>query len=209
VTESHPIHRARDPDRKNKIVQAVADLIAERGYSALSMNEIGDRVGISGAAIYRHFANKSSLLVAVFDRSIDELLEDERLNREKFSDPLVALTHLVARQVDFVVDEREFARVYHGEADQLPDEARLRLRRKQRAYLREWESLLHAVRPELDDAEARAVVHAAIGAAQSPLFHRLEVSPRRLKDLLCEVVYAALGLTSLNAGRAMEISPPQ
>lgn len=186
--------RRRDPDRKNKLVQAVADLIAERGYHALSMAEIGERVGISGAAIYRHFPNKSALLVAVFDRSIDELLEDERRSRERFADPLTALVHLVARQVDFVVEEREFARVYHGEADQLPEEDRLRLRHKQRVYLAEWVGLVQDLRPELSAAEARAVVHATIGAVQSPLFHRLEVDPGRLKELLTEMAHATLGI---------------
>jgi AcrR family transcriptional regulator len=194
VHVAEPAQRKRDPHRKDRIIEAVADLIAEKGYAGVSMSDVGERVGISAAAIYRHFPNKSTLLVAVFDRSIDELLEDEKQSRARFDDPEKALIDLVARQIDFVVDEREFARVYHGEADQLPEEDRLRLRRKQRAYLDEWEATLRELRPGLDHADARTVVHSAIGAIQSPLFHRLETPSARLKLLLTEMAHALLGL---------------
>jgi AcrR family transcriptional regulator len=194
VLVAEPDERKRDPRRKERIIEAVADLIGERGYAGVSMSDIGERVGITGAAIYRHFPNKSRLLVAVFDRSIDELLEEEKQSRARFDDPEKALIDLVARQIDFVVDQREFARVYHGEADQLPEKDRLRLRRKQRSYLDEWEQTLRELRPGLDAADARTMVHSAIGAIQSPLFHRLETPPARLKLLLAQMAHALLGL---------------
>lgn len=178
-------------------MSAAADLVVGRGFHSVSMTEIGARVGITATAIYRHFPSKAALLVALFDRSIDGLLQDEHETRRRFPDPLDALQHLVAGQVDFVVDEREFARVYHGEVDQLPDEDRLRLRRKQRVYLAEWVSLVQDLRPELSAAEARAVVHATIGAVQSPLFHRLEVEPGRLKELLTEMAQTTLGIAGI------------
>lgn len=189
------VTRKRDPERKARIMEAVADLIVHHGYRGVSMADIGERVGISAAAIYRHFHNKDALLVAVFDRSIDQLLEDERRTRQLFADPREALTDLVARQIDFVVDEREFARIYHGEADQLPEEDRRRLRRKQRAYLDEWEAVLVEVRPALSTTDARTIIHAVIGAIQAPLFHRLETPPDRLKHLLTEMAHAVLGVS--------------
>ncbi|MCW2813076.1 MAG: TetR family transcriptional regulator [Nocardioides sp.] len=186
--------RTRDPERRSRIIEAVADLIVDHGYQGVSMADVGQRVGISAAAIYRHFPSKGALLVAVFDRAIDQLLEEERRTRQRLADPGDALAALVARQIDFVVDDREFARIYHGEADQLPEEDRLRLRRKQRAYLHEWETVLLELRPALTPAEARTVVHSAIGAIQAPLFHRLETSPDRLKRLLTEMAHAVLGV---------------
>jgi AcrR family transcriptional regulator len=208
IPVAEPVERKRDPRRKERIIEAVADLIGERGYAGVSMSDIGERVGISGAAIYRHFPNKSRLLVAVFDRSIDELLEDEKQSRARFEDPEKALVDLVARQIDFVVDQREFARVYHGEADQLPEQDRLRLRRKQRAYLDEWETTLRELRPELDSADARTVVHSAIGAIQAPLFHRLETPPARLKPLLTQMAHALLGLPAADRFEGPVEVPP-
>lgn len=197
------VTRKRDPERRARIIEAVADLIADRGYRGVSMTDIGEKVGISATAIYRHFPNKDALLVAVFDRSIDQLLEEERRTRQQLTDPRAALADLVARQIDFVVDEREFARVYHGEADQLPEADRRRLRRKQRAYLDEWEAVLRELRPRMSASDARTIVHAATGAIQSPLFHQLTASPDRLKQLLTEMAHAVLGV---GPGGALEVA---
>lgn len=177
-------------------MQAAAELVGGRGFGAVSMADIGERVGITATAIYRHFDSKAALLVALFDRSIDELLDDEAAARERFADPLDALAHLVGRQVDFVVDEREFARVYHGEVQQLPAEDRARLRRKQRSYLEEWVRLLCDVRPELSPTQARTLVRCCIGAVQAPLFSQPELDPGELRPLLVLTARQVLGLTS-------------
>jgi AcrR family transcriptional regulator len=63
--------RTRDPARKERILAAAADLVASSGYHAVSMADIGAAAGITGSGIYRHFASKSALLVALFDQAID------------------------------------------------------------------------------------------------------------------------------------------
>jgi AcrR family transcriptional regulator len=191
--ESAP-RRVRDPDRKGKILAAAADLVAKRGFHAASVAEIGAAVGVSGAAIYRHFESKGALLVALFDRAIDELLRDEHESLQRIRDVPTALRHLIDRQVDFVVDEREFARVYHHEVDHLSGDDRRRLRRKQRLYLQEWVHLVRELHEDLDDAAARTLVHAAIGTIQSPLFHNVGLSDERLKAILRQAAYSVLEL---------------
>jgi len=189
--------QTRDPDRKEKILSAAADLVARRGFHAVSMSDIGVEVGISGAAIYRHFDSKSALLVALFDRAIDDLLADERQSLQQFPSLVAALQHLIHRQVDFVVHDREFARVYHSQVDHLPEEDRIRLRRKQRLYLEEWVHLVRELHDGMDDAGARTLVHAAIGAIQSPLFHNVGMPEARLKEDLTRAAYAVLRIASV------------
>ena len=58
--------RTRDPARKERILAAAADLVASSGYHAVSMADIGAAAGITGSGIYRHFASKSALLVALW-----------------------------------------------------------------------------------------------------------------------------------------------
>jgi len=193
IEEATPRQR-RDPDRKQKILSAAADLVARRGFHAVAMTDIGDEVGISGAAIYRHFESKSALLAALFDRAIDDLLHDERESLQSAPSALVALQHLVERQVDFVVFDRDFARVYHSQVDNLPEADRGRLRKKQRLYLEEWVNLVRELKTGIDEAVARTLVHAAIGAIQSPLFHNVGMPQERLKAELTRAAYAVLGL---------------
>jgi AcrR family transcriptional regulator len=186
--------RIRDPDRKERILAAAADLIARNGYHSVSMAEIGAAAGITGSGIYRHFGSKSALVVALFDRVIDGLLADEREIVQDVSDLPGALRRLVAGQVEFAVADREVVQVYHREINNLPEEDRRRLRRKQRLYVEEWVHLLNELRPELTDTDARVIVHAAIGAIQSTLFHNSGLGGEQLRRLLTDAAWAVLGV---------------
>jgi AcrR family transcriptional regulator len=174
---------------------AAADLVARRGFHAVSIAEIGAAAGITGSGVYRHFESKSAVLVALFDRAIDELLRDEQAIIESTTDLALALDRLIAGQVEFVVGERELAQVYYNEINNLPDDDRRRLRRKQRRYLEEWVHLVNELRTDLTDADARTVVHAAVGAIQSPLFHNTGVAEDRLRVVLTDAARAILGIT--------------
>jgi AcrR family transcriptional regulator len=124
--------RTRDPERKSRILAATADLVARKGFHAVSMAEIGAAAGITGSGIYRHFDSKSAVLVALFDRVIDDLLRSEHEILESTPDLGDALDLLIADQVDFVVSDREVAQVYYREINNLPEKDRRSLRRKQR-----------------------------------------------------------------------------
>jgi AcrR family transcriptional regulator len=188
--------RTRDPERKSRILAAAADLVARKGYHAVSIAEIGAAAGITGSGVYRHFESKSAVLVALFDRVIDDLLRDEQEILDATSDLSDALAQLIAGQVEFVVGDRELAQVYHNEINNLPEDDQRRLRRKQRLYLEEWVHLVDELRRDHNDAEARTVVHAAIGAIQSTLFHGVGLAEDRLRLLLTEAARAVLGIGS-------------
>jgi AcrR family transcriptional regulator len=187
--------RNRDPSRKEQILLAAAQLVARNGFHAVSMAEIGATAGITGPAIYRHFDSKSSVLVALFDRVIDRLLAQANAIARQESGIELALLYLVGDQVDFVVTDRVLAQVYYTEINQLPEEDRRRLRRKQRLYLEEWVHLLCEGRQDLDDVEARVLVHASIGAIQSTLFHSSGLPADRLRDVLTATAVRVLAGT--------------
>jgi AcrR family transcriptional regulator len=176
--------RVRDPARKEKILSAAARLIAEQGYHAVSMAEIGREAGIVGSGIYRHFESKAAILVAIFDQVMDDLLVDEDRVVRSRNGLAHTLDLLIEGQVEFVVGSRSIAQVYHNEIASLPATDRNRLRRKQRQYVQEWVNVLQEMRPDLDDAHARALVHASINAIQSALFHKAGLDARQMRQLL-------------------------
>jgi AcrR family transcriptional regulator len=192
-TDTSRVVRTRDPARKQRILTAAADLVARNGFHAVSMEDIGEAVGITASAIYRHYDSKTAVLVAMFDRVIDKLLaEGQQLAADRQADPLEALIRLVDGQIDFVVDDRDVAQVYFREIANLPEADRRSLRRKQRLYLEEWVHLLTELRPDLDDTAARTVVHCAIGAIQSTLQHSAGLPEDRLRELLRRSALAVL-----------------
>ena len=186
--------RIRDPARKEKILAAAADLVAHSGFHAVSMADIGEKAGITGSGIYRHFESKSKILAVLFESVIDDLLHDARVTVENTQDLGQALDKLVVAQVDFVVGKRMLAQVYYNEIRNLPEEDQVRLRRKQRMYIEEWIFLLRELNRDLDETAARYIVHAAIGAIQSTLFHNVESTETRLRSLLHRSATAVLDL---------------
>ncbi|HEY3750833.1 MAG TPA: TetR/AcrR family transcriptional regulator [Pseudonocardiaceae bacterium] len=184
--------RRRDPDRRQRILTAAAELVAQRGYHDVGMSEIGAAAGVTGSAIYRHFDNKSAVLVAMFDRVIDDLSRDAGEIVTSRDEPEAVLRKLIRGQVAFVLTDRTLAQVYHNEITNLPSDDRHRLRRKQRMYLEEWVHVLAVLRPDMSDAELRALAHAAIGGIQSTLFYQSGLPEEQLAELLCAAAEAVL-----------------
>jgi AcrR family transcriptional regulator len=184
--------RARDPDRRGKILLAAGEQFARRGYHAVSLADIGAAAGIVGSGVYRHFASKSAILVALLEQVMDRLLAEAAAIMATEPDGARQLAALVRGQVAFAVDDRYLVRLYQREVHTLPEGDRRRLRRLQRHYVEEWVHLLAELRPGLDDGQARAVVHAAIGAIQSVASYDSGLPRQQQVELLDRAARACL-----------------
>ncbi|GAA4725986.1 TetR/AcrR family transcriptional regulator [Nocardioides endophyticus] len=185
--------RTRDPARKEKILDAAAGLLADSGYHSVSMAEIGERAGIVGSGIYRHFESKAAILVELFEQVIDDLLAQARSAVEGTDDLQQALDQLVQGQIEFVVFKRHLAQIYYSELSNLPRDDQVRLRRKQRLYLEEWVHVLGELEG-LSEPVTRTRVYVAIGAIQAVLFHQVVLSGDELVEILTRSAQSILKL---------------
>jgi len=65
-----------DPtDPRDRILDAVIDLMAENGYEAMTINEIAQRASISLTTFYGHFEGKDDAVVAALRRNANRVLE--------------------------------------------------------------------------------------------------------------------------------------
>jgi AcrR family transcriptional regulator len=60
-------------DLRAALLDEAAAMITEEGAASVTMRELGRRLGVSRAAPYRHFADKTALLVAVAAAGFDRL----------------------------------------------------------------------------------------------------------------------------------------
>src|SRR5215831_9652204 len=97
-----PVATPRGRERRELLLRATADLVAERGFHAVGIADIGAAAGVTGSAIYRHFGSKEEMLVALYDRTLDELLDGAR-RAAKGEQPV---DELVERHAAFAVHER-------------------------------------------------------------------------------------------------------
>lgn len=73
----------RTPVTRERIVAAALGLIDEEGLEALSMRQLGRRLGVDPMAIYHHVPDKSALL----DLLLEDLLRGVRLPRHTVAEP--------------------------------------------------------------------------------------------------------------------------
>jgi AcrR family transcriptional regulator len=60
-------------DRMEQTLEAAHALFAERGYAAVTMDEIAAAVGVTKPLLYNYFGNKEQLYIACMERSGDAL----------------------------------------------------------------------------------------------------------------------------------------
>jgi AcrR family transcriptional regulator len=198
VTGQPPAAGARVPasrrrSRREEILEIAVDLFATRGYHGVSMDDIGAAAGVTGPALYHHFAGKEAMLAAALNPVSENLLAGGRSRIERHGgEPRASLTALVDFHVDFALANPAVIALHLHELDRLPEEPRRQIRRLQRLYVEEWVTVLTALRPELPAGEARVLAHAAFGLMNSTPFLGGEVDRQRRAELLRAATLSAL-----------------
>jgi AcrR family transcriptional regulator len=181
--------------RRQQLLAVAAELFAARGFHGVSMAELGAACGISGPALYRHFASKDAMLAEMLVSISDELLREGRARVAAAVDPVGAVRALVRWHVDFALHNRPLIVLQDRDWALLPEEAREEVRTLQRAYVELWVDALADVHPSLGRDRARAMAHAVFGLLNS--------TPR--SGFLDEPAMA--GLLEAMAVRALQVTP--
>jgi AcrR family transcriptional regulator len=154
-------------DRRTQLVAAAERLVAERGYLAVRLEDIGAAAGVSGPAIYRHFPNKEALLVELLVGISTRLLAGASDVVTRAADPESALDGLVDFHLDFALGESDLIRIQDRDLPNLPPAAKRQVRRAQRQYVEMWVDVLRQLNMSLSEDDARLMAHATFGLLNS------------------------------------------
>ncbi|HWN34470.1 MAG TPA: TetR/AcrR family transcriptional regulator [Pseudonocardia sp.] len=153
--------------RREALLAAASTLFAERGYPAVSLDDIGAAIGIAGPSVYNHFPSKADVLLSVLHRGNEALWFALHQALAAAEGPADALGRLLDSYVAIMAGNPEIITVLLNEAASLPGEQRADFRRTQRDYVAEWVALLRRSRAELSEPAARVLVHTALGLVNS------------------------------------------
>jgi AcrR family transcriptional regulator len=187
---------ARGRLRRQRILDAAAELVAARGFHEVGVAEIGAAAGVTGSAIYRHFRTKQDVLVALIERVVDQLLDGARAVVRGTDDPDNALEALIHAHVEFALRDRSIIAVYDQEANHLPDDDRRRLRRQQRLYTEIWAEVIEASWPDRPRDRVRASAHAVFGLLNSVADYHPHLPDQQLAALLTRMASASLAASA-------------
>lgn len=109
---SEPSKRADARRNTDALLQAAKDVFATSGVDA-PVREIAEKAGVGLGTLYRHFPQRSDLIVAIMQREIDACAEAAQTLSSKYG-PSEALARWMQRYVDFVATKRGLASVLHS-----------------------------------------------------------------------------------------------
>jgi AcrR family transcriptional regulator len=183
---------AHRPSRREQILQAAAQLFAERGSRAVGVDDVGAAVGVTGPAIYRHFASKDAMLAEMLLRISEHLLAggSERI-ADAGDDAAAQLRALIAFHVDFALDNPALITVQDRDLRSLTETDAAQVRRLQRRYVEVWVTVLARLHPEADAATSRARAHAVFGLINSTPHSAGRLGRPAMARLLADMAWAA------------------
>ncbi|MEU6477941.1 TetR/AcrR family transcriptional regulator [Streptomyces sp. NPDC047017] len=195
-----PLAATRPRNRRQLISEAACRVFSERGYHAASMEEIAAGVGISAAALYRHFPNKYALFADCANTMVDRLVAAlEEVPAE------AGLAEVLRSAARVAVAHRAAGGLYRWEARYLDRGDRRLLRAK---FARVVGRVTEAVRREHATPSAELCAVSALGAIGSIAMHHVSIAQRRAEGVL---LTAALGVaatdpvTAPGAARSVEL----
>jgi AcrR family transcriptional regulator len=168
-------------DRRSQLIAAAERLVAERGFLAVRLEDIGAAAGVSGPAIYRHFPNKEAMLVELLVGISTRLLAGATEVVANAADLKTALDALIDFHLDFALGESDLIRIQDRDLGHLPAPAKRQVRKAQRQYVEIWVDVLRQTDDTLSEADARLMAHAAFGLLNSTP-HSVRPTPGKASD---------------------------
>ena len=161
-----------------------ADLFRRHGYHAVGIGDIAAAAGITGPAVYRHFASKQQILAHVLLSGVDALGETASQHLDApgtARDRLSALTDAFAR---LALDRRDAVALWRWLGRHLDPDQRAEVRRRGDSLTTRWATELRRVRRELSSDDSELLCRAAMGVFGSPANYTVALGKARHAGLL-------------------------
>ena len=121
---------------RERIGAAAIELFAEKGFHGASVRDLAYAVGVEAASLYYHFPSKQDVLLALFDRILDDMLDMLRTATVGPGTPTARLRDVARRHVLFHIARRKEAFISHSELRSLTPANRAHVVAKRDLY--EW-----------------------------------------------------------------------
>jgi AcrR family transcriptional regulator len=151
------LRNAEQPRRRGAaILDATAQVFADRGFYGASTQDIADVLGIRQASLYYYFSSKEAALEEVCLRGVEGFLERAVAIAGASGTAREKIERLMRAHLAPLMDRRTYVRTFLNERQHLPIDSRRRIGRLSRAYERLIEDVLTSgvrdgeFRPDLD-----------------------------------------------------------
>ncbi|MCD2196984.1 TetR/AcrR family transcriptional regulator [Actinomycetospora endophytica] len=174
-------------DTRAEIRAAALELFSERGVDATSLREIAERIGITKAALYYHYASKDALLGDLVDPMFVELRElgDELEGRSIDAGDEAQVRAVIERFWELCLRNRAVMRV-------LIHNPRVVARIELAPRMLHWRERIDGVLVGSDDAADRVRAVVALGGVQDAVVVFGDADLPRIREAAVDAAVRAL-----------------
>ncbi|MGI5222906.1 TetR/AcrR family transcriptional regulator [Nocardia sp. CA-290969] len=204
---ARPVRR-RPKNRRAQIAAAAANAFGSLGYHGVSMEDIAGGLGISSAALYRHYPSKYALFQEESLRVGQAMAESVRLPAEAQSwNPQQRLREILESLSAVTVANRASVTLVRWEGRYLEPADREIRAEQQTAVLDALEEQLAAYSPDLGNGDRKVLAISVLSTITSIADHHAALPTKALVALLVSTCFA-LADTTLPAPVDIPPAPP-
>ncbi|MGV0795217.1 TetR/AcrR family transcriptional regulator [Mycolicibacterium sp. XJ1819] len=201
--------RRRPKDRKEQIARAAAEAFSTLGFYGVSMETIASRVGISAAALYRHYPSKYTLFRDAVLNLGQQLVDCTAfVDDVEFDDPLLMQRQVIAALIDTAMLNRESGGLYRWEGRYLRGDDQASLFSQMRTVHHRIQRPLRRMRPDLTSRQRWTLSAAVLSVVGSVVDHRAKLPAVQVRALLADLADTVLGAEFPDATEVDDIGTP-
>lgn len=126
---------------QDEILSSAAALFAEKGFRAITINDIAASLGYTKSIVYYYFKNKNEILWQIFNRMHDRYAETISDTLKQKLSPDQSLRQIIYHHALNVMKQKDWTAIYFRDESELePDQRQTMLQRK-----RDYDALIEGV----------------------------------------------------------------
>ncbi len=191
------IKRNRNGTRKDVIIAKAAKLFREKGFSATSMRDLAENVGVEAASLYNHISSKAEILQEICFKVANNFLSHIEEVDAAHDSSISKIEDILRFHIQQMIDNYEEVYVSDREWKHLTDPYLSNMQGQRRAYRQRIASIIEQgiQRKEIKNIDAPTVVlimlHAVSGIES---WHRSKkkLEPKMLEDNMVQILIEGL-----------------
>ena len=153
-------------NKHEKIISVAGNLISNKGYKGVSLQEIGDKVGLDKSTIFHYFKNKETLLLRVLEKSVDEVnINLLRIVDDPELEPEEKLEKAINNHLVLLVEYFDNVNVYLNELRNLSKKYQAVYLRKRKKYEKDFEKIIIELKEKgyFDELDTKIIAYGLLG----------------------------------------------
>ena len=150
--------------RREEIVAKAAELFREKGFDALTLDDVADALGFRRASLYYYVKSKSHLLSLIFEGALESTLR-ELAEETRIADPVERLRVLIRKRIRKIADKGDMFTLFFDHRSRLDSRYDDVIRTQERRYFRMYQNAVAAAvkAGAIDNVDTRYATQAIFG----------------------------------------------